>query len=136
MDCGAPYKPLFEILDAVLFVRRVQASPVVQLSHQKGILKHNSIYPYTRSQTISYSISTGSLTFLKENLFGNALIPKIVVVGMVKSSAYTGDHQHDSFNFEHFNVKSIGLFRDGQSLPHRQIYQPDFDAKLFTCDYV
>ena len=136
MGCVAPHKPLFEILDAVLFVRRVKVAPAVQLGHQKGLLKRNAIYPYTRSQTISYSISTGSLTFFKENLFGNALTPKFVVVAMVKSSAYTGDHLHDSFNFEHFNVKSIGLFRDGQSLPHRQIYQPDFDAKLFTCDYV
>ncbi len=136
MDCGVTEKPKFEILDAVLYIRRVKVAPAVQLGHQKGLLKRNAIYPYTRSQTISYSISTGSLTFFKENLFGNALSPKFVIVCMIKSSAYTGNYNANSFDFAHFDVKCIGLFRDGQSLPHRQIYQPDFTNKLFTCDYV
>ena len=58
MDCVAAYKPQFEIIDAILYVRRVKLCPAVQLGHQKGLLKHNAIYPYTRSQTISYSITT------------------------------------------------------------------------------
>ena len=55
---------------------------------------------------------------------------------MVKSSGFNGDDAEDPFYFDHFDVSSIGLYKDGQALPHRQIYTPDFTNKLFTLDYV
>ena len=55
------------LLDTVLYVRRVKVAPAVQLAHQIGLRKQNAIYPYSRTQLISYSISQGSLTFFKEN---------------------------------------------------------------------
>ena len=86
---------------------------------------------------ISYSIPQGSLSHFNDNLFSTRLLPKFVVVAFVKASAYAGSElQGDPFKFDHFNVNSIGLFRDGQSLPYRELYEPNFKEGLYTRDYV
>ena len=92
--------PQVDIKKATLYVRRVKVAQTVQLGHQIGLLKRNAIYPYTRSETISTSISKGSLSFTKDNLFGQSLLPKFVVVGTVNGSAYNGNNLHDAFKFE------------------------------------
>ena len=38
--------------------------------------------------------------------------------------------------FEHFNIASIGLFKDGQALPYQTSYTPNFNENLFARDYV
>ena len=77
---------------AVLYVRKVKVSPAVQLGHQVGLLKQNSIYPYTKSTIVSNVIPTGSLSYTKDNLFIHTLLPKFIVVCMVKGSAYNGSY--------------------------------------------
>ena len=55
---------------------------------------------------------------------------------MVKGSAYNGSYEQDPLYFDHFKVHSVGLYRDGQSLPYREIYEPDFEKGLYTREYV
>jgi hypothetical protein len=129
-------QPRINLIKAMLLVRRVKVSPSVQIGHITGMIKKNAIYPYTKSQVVSYSISQGSLSYFKENLFGSSVLPKFVVVAMTKSLAYTGNFKEDPFNFDHFNVNSVGLYRDGQAVPYRESYAPDFENDLYVCDYV
>ena len=124
------------IHQAKLFVRRVKVSQAVSLGHQIGLLKQNAIYPYTRSKVVSYAVSKGSLSYSKDNLFSTSLMPKFLVVGMVQGKAYNADPDLDPFKFEHFDVNSVGLYCDGQSVPYRAAYHPNFKKGLFTCDYI
>ena len=115
------------LLDAKLYVRRVRVAPEVMLAHEKGLMNKNAIYPYTRGQVISYSIPKGSLSSYRDNLFSASLLPKFVIVGFVKSVGFIGDDLSAApFDFDHFNVNSVGLYRDGLSMPFRDIYQPGF----------
>lgn len=134
---GGVGNPVIRILASKLYVRRVKVAPSVALGHQKGLATKNAIYPYNRGQAISYSIPTGSISHFNDNLFSTKLLPKFVVVGFVKGTAYGGTIlANDPFKFEHFNVNSVGLFRDGQSLPYRELYEPNFDEELYTRDYL
>ena len=129
--------PQIKITHAKLYVRRVRVNPTLALAHNKGLASRNAIYAYNRGQMISYSIAQGSLSHFNDNLFSTRLLPKFVVVGFVKASAYNGSELEGSpFKFEHFNVSSIGLFRDGQSLPYRELYEPNFKDGLYTREYV
>ena len=128
--------PCITISKAMMLVRRVKVSPAVQARHLLGLGKKNAIYPYTRSQVVSYAISQGSLSYFKENLFSSSLLPKFVVVAMVKSLGYTGSYAEEPFKFDHFNTNSVALYRDGQALPYRESYTPDFENGLYVCDYV
>ena len=130
--------PRIKITHAKLYVRRVRVNPTVTLAHNKGLsLDRNAIYNYNRGQMISYSIAQGSLSHFNDNLFSTKLLPKFVVVGFVKAAAYNGrELENNPFHFEHFNVCSVGLFRDGQSLPYRELYEPNFKEGLYTREYV
>jgi hypothetical protein len=127
------------LLDVKLYVRRVRVAPEVMLAHEKGLMNKNAIYPYTRGQVISYSISKGSLSSFRDNLFSASLLPKFLIVGFVKSAGFIGDDLSAApFDFDHFHVNSVGLYRDGLSMPFRDIYQPGFGKTpaLVLKDYV
>ena len=129
--------PQIKITQAKLYVRRVRVHPSLALAHNMGLATKNAIYAYNRGQMLSYSVSQGSLSHFNDNLFSTRLLPKFVVVAFVKASAYTGTElDSNPFNFEHFNVSSVGLFRDGQSLPYRELYEPNFKEGLYTREYL
>jgi hypothetical protein len=129
--------PAIEIMASKLYVRRVRVSPSVIKGHEIGLHKKNALYNYTRSQVVTYSIPTGSFSHFRDNLFSSPLLPKFVIVAMVKSDAFSGDETAgDPFEFKDFGVQSIGLYRDGQSLPYRELYQPNIKQGLYLRDYM
>jgi hypothetical protein len=128
--------PKIQLLQTKLYVRRVKCNPSVLQGHSVGLMKRNAIYPFTRSNVVSYSIPKGSMSYNKDNLFLQSQLPKFVIVGMVKTQAYNGVLADDPFYFNHFDVSSVGLYKDGQSAPYREIYEPNFENDLFFRDYV
>ena len=129
--------PVVKRLVTKLYVRRVKVNPSVLLGHRLGLVKKNALYSCNRGQVVSYSIPAGSLSHYKDNLFSMTLLPKFVIVCFVSSASFNGsDLESDPFKFEHFNVNSVGLFRDGQAIPYRDLYEPDFENKLYTREYV
>ena len=50
---------------------------------------------------------------------------------MVKSSAYSGDFSLNPFHFEHFDVRSIGFYVNGEPTP-----RPPFKLDIEECDYL
>lgn len=129
--------PVIDIKTAKLYVRRVRVSPSVIKGHMLGLSKTNAKYDYTRSQVVTYAIPTGSQSHFRDNIFSSPLLPKFVIVGMVKTSSFNGDATAgDPFNFANFDLQTIGLFRDGQSLPFRELYQPNFSGGNCLRDYM
>ena len=129
--------PKINLKAAKLYVRRVRASPSVLKGHELGLVEKNVKYDYTRSQVVTYTIASGSHSHFRDNVFSSLLLPKFVIVGMVKSASFNGDAAaSDPFEFSHFNVQSVGLFRDGQPLPFRELYQPNFRDGICICDYM
>jgi hypothetical protein len=125
------------ILNAKLYVRRVRVAPEVLLAHEDGLMRRNAIYPHTRGKVLSYSIPTGTLVNYNDNIFSSSLLPKFVIVGFVTSVGYAGDNLTSApFNFQHFNLSSLGLFIDGQSVPYREVYKPRFSKGLVVKEYL
>jgi len=124
-----------DLKKAILYVRRVKVNTALSLGHQLGLIKANAVYPITKSQVISYTISAGSMSYFKDNIFSSLRLPKFVVVGFVSAKAFNGAFSEDPFKFKHFDVNSVGLLCDGQSVPFRNVYEPDFANGLFVRDY-
>jgi hypothetical protein len=40
------------------------------------------------------------------------------------------------FAFKHFDVSSVGLYLDGQSVPFREVYKPNYAKDLVLKDYI
>ena len=129
-----PWKLQFN--DALLYVRRVKVSPAINTAHEIGLAKMNALYPYTRTKTITFTIPSGNSSVFKDNLFSSKLLPKLVIVAMVKSAAFNGSLTDGPFNFEHFNISRMSLHRDGALIPHTRAYSSQFDKGLYTDTYV
>ena len=122
-DAAKEYK--IEIVDIVFRACMVKVNPGVIIGHAAAMEKSDAIYPYTRVETKSYSISKDSSNVYLDNIFqGNR--PSKIVFGFVASKAFNGDHTRNPFKFHHYSVTDVKLVIDGQSVPGNPL-KLDFD---------
>ena len=114
------------ILDAGLYVRKVDVSPVIALAHARTLEKANAVYPLTRTITRVFSAATGSLSFAEDNLFMDKL-PNRIVLGFVRGDAYNGTYARNPFNFQHCRVNYLALYHQGKEIPGKAL-KPSFAA--------
>lgn len=122
------------IVEAKLNLCLVKLYPSVVLGHAAALKQTPAIYEYDRSIMQSYQISKDSYSFSQDNLF-QGLIPTSIIVALVSSQAFSGHRKKNPFNFAHYNVKSIGFYIDGQSVPHSKPMELDFVKNNFLEGY-
>lgn len=123
-----------QILQASLYVKRVQVSPAVRIGHSQALLTSPAKYALDRAGLKVYSIPTGTRITNHENLFLGQ-IPKTVILGFVDNEAFSGSYQRNPLCFHHYNINHAALYLDGQQIPARP-FQPNFDADLAIREYV
>ena len=134
-----PHKPEFTLMcfeatpdyrvkleKAILYVRRVRMNPSVINGHMQGMTKRNAVYPVNHSKLIDFTIPAGQRSYTRERLFP-LQTPKILVVALVDNGAFNGSYTMNPFNFQHFNLNEIALYRNGLGVPGRP-FTPDFSA--------
>ena len=123
------------VQQALMFVRRVKVLPSVLLAHELGLKKNNAIYPIKMTNLYTQTIPTGSRTFHQDHIFrGHS--PKLLIVALVKSSAFAGDFTQNPFKFEHFNLNHLLLTRDGEPVPFARPFTPNFADGLCVREYM
>ncbi|XP_035205678.1 uncharacterized protein F54H12.2-like [Stegodyphus dumicola] len=105
------FKVLLE--QASLFVRKVRVSPGVVLGHAKSLEKSTAKYPINRVLCKAYSIPTGNMSFIQDNIFIGQM-PNRIVVACVDNDAFNGNYKKSPFEFKHYNMNFIGVYVDGQ----------------------
>ena len=104
------------ITEAVLWIRRVQVAPSIELAHAKTLMNgKNAIYPLHRGEIEVTSVPPNQQTVSKDNLFMYRL-PTKLVIALVKNSVFNGDETTHSYTFEHFNLKNLEVSIDGQNV--------------------
>ena len=125
-----------QITKAILYVRRVKVHPAITKAHSIGLQTKNALYPYTRTKVVSSVVPTGSSTFFHDNLFSSHVLPKIVVIGLVKGISFSGTVKHRALFFGNYGVSRVELLRNGQSIPYRTGYICDFAGEIFNDVYL
>lgn len=113
------YKVLIE--QAVLRVRRVTVSPTLRLEHERYLEKTTAKYPLSRVSVKPIAIPQGLLSLDRENVFLGVL-PKRVVIGLVRSEAFHGSYARNAFNFHHYKVTQVALSVNGDSHKPIQVH--------------
>ena len=116
-----------------LHVRRMLLNPSVINGHAVGMNKQNAIYPINHTELITFTIPAGQKSHVKDRLFP-LQAPKLLIVGMVENAAFNGAYDKNPFNFQHFNLNKIALFREGESIPGRP-FTPDFTKEHYARSY-
>ena len=125
---------IYKITKCVLYVRRMRVNDSVISGHNKGLENHNAKYPLRHMDISTFTITKGVHNYVKDRLY-QSQTPKMLIVGCLEHDAFNGNIQKSPFNFQHFDLNKIGLYRDGELVPG-QIFQPDFDKNLFLHAYV
>lgn len=102
--------------------------------HYKGLEKQNAKYPLRHMDINTFTITKGVQNFVKDRLYASQT-PKMLIIGCLEHEAFNGSIKKNPFNFQHFDLNKIGLYRDGELVPG-QIFQPDYDNKQFLNAYV
>ena len=114
------------VVDAVLKVYKATLKPELNVSHTETLAKVPASYVYDKTQIKVFSVMSGQYSFRYDDIFTGD-VPEFLVIGLVKSKAYTGDYTLNPFNFVHKNLSSLGVYINDESLPTRPI-RPNFTS--------
>jgi len=116
-----------------LFVRKVKLNPAVSLAHEKALEKATAKYPIKRVLLKTFSIPTGQMSHVQDNLFLSQT-PGRIVVGLVDTVAFNGRLNTNPFNFKTCDLSFFGLYSDGKQVPAKPL-TPDFTRGQFVRSY-
>ncbi|KAJ8018759.1 hypothetical protein HOLleu_43082 [Holothuria leucospilota] len=123
-DVDVEYKVV--VKEASLFVRKVKLNPGVTLAHARALEKATAKYPIRRVVTKVFSVPTGNMSFVQDHIFLGQL-PKRLIVGCVRNTAFNGSYQQNPFNFDHFGTNFLAVYMDGEQIPYKPL-KPTFTA--------
>ena len=126
------FKIQFE--EVILQVSRAEMNPSVINGHATGMKRQNAHYPITHTDLITFTIPKGQKSYIKDRLFPDQS-PKLIAIAMVENEAYNGSIKKNPFNFQHFDLSKIALYREGRSIPGAPL-TPNFDEGMYLHSYV
>ena len=120
-DGTTPLKYKLEIDEAIMYVARKPVSPQIVSLHRSQ-LDRNETFKYIFNQGVvkTFTIPPGLAAITTESLL-TGRIPKILLIGLVKSSALHGVLTQSPVNFEHFNRSNVCVQWSSESLEQRAI---------------
>ncbi|XP_041364399.1 uncharacterized protein F54H12.2-like [Gigantopelta aegis] len=110
-----------KIEDVYLRVCKVRPNTAIITAHAKTLQNTEAIYPFTRSDIKVASIPRGQLSFHWDHLFQNKC-PNKVVVALVSAEAVNGSYTKNPFNFAMYDLDTIALYVNGESLPAQPLH--------------
>ena len=113
-----------------LEVHAVDVQPIIYQAHLDGLKSQNMVYHFTRECVVSETVAQGSLGKVWSNAFPTSQVPKLIVLTMVRSDAFTGSNKYNPFHFQHFNVNYIQLTVNAKPVPYVEPFQPTAWDKL------
>ena len=111
----------FEIDDAVFLVSRKPVSAKIMELH-RSLLNKNETYIFVMPEAVvrTMYVPAGMTSISSENLLIGQ-IPKLIILGMVKSTAVGGVLTESPVNFQHFNLSNVTISWNADTLESRSI---------------
>ncbi|XP_053200849.1 uncharacterized protein F54H12.2-like [Panonychus citri] len=128
----AKYEIKFEKFS--LHIKRVKLFPEAQKSIIAGLEKGPAKYFITRNDTRVFSIPSGQSSASIENVY-HGVLPRRILVGLVKDAAQEESIYLDPFEFKHFNTNFISLNVDGNMIPSIP-YSPNFSSNYYMREFI
>ncbi|XP_069618444.1 uncharacterized protein F54H12.2-like [Ranitomeya imitator] len=122
-----------QIVNAALYVKRVQVSPAVRIGHSQVLLSSPAKYALDRACLKVYSIPGGMRNSNHENLFLGQ-IPKTVILCFVYNDAFSGSYQKNPL-FSPLSDQSRGSVF-GRAADPAKPFHPNFDAEHAVREYM
>lgn len=109
----ANLSPRLEIQEAVLYIRHIKISPMLELEHTKTLERRNAVYSFLEGNVMLVTVTQGQRQATICDLF-NGRIPKKLVCSVMSNKDVNGDYSVYPFKFEPKGVESIDATVDGE----------------------
>ena len=129
---GGDYKLDFQSLK--LYVKSVELMKSYYLSLERTLPHTPAKYPLKRIATYNLHITQTRRSIPENDIFGG-IIPRRVIIGCVKSTAFHGNIKNSPFNFEHFDLTEIYIRAGGERYPNIPL-APDYENNNFVRAYM
>jgi hypothetical protein len=123
-----------KIKDPALFVRNVQLSPAVRMSHVKALEMTSCKYPIRHIEVKVDTVPRGNMNYVQDSMFLGQL-PNRLVIGCVDSDALNGTITKNPFDFKHYKINFVALNEDGRQIPAK-LLQPSFENAGYIRSYM
>lgn len=117
----------FKVEDATLWIRKIKVSPSILLAHANSLSHHTAKYAYKRVEMQNHTLPQGSQKHTIENMYLGR-IPTRIIVAFVTHAAFSGHYEKSPFNFQHFGLNYLSVFKNGEQVNCRP-YTPSFGDK-------
>ena len=132
MASRTSYFPQLKIKDFYIVARRIELTQSALRSYfrPQALQRYVGALTEVHSHALVTGISKKTIT-----VYSNGIVPKQIIVGMVRTSAFVGDYTLNPFDFQHFGLNKIALKVNAIRVPQEPL-QPDFEKKLYKREYV
>ena len=113
-----------------LDVCKVQVNKYCMSGHKAALEIANGMYPLQKTVIIAKELYEGSRGQSWEDIF-QGYVPSKMVIGMVHSTAFSGDFSKNPLRFQHFDIDSLGFTVNGEPTP-KEAFQYDMEKNLFV----
>jgi hypothetical protein len=121
------------LTDAYLSVCKVTPFPAIVMGIETALQEKAALYPYTRTDMRSFNISKDQFDFHLEDIYQQQ-VPNEVIIGMVQASAFNGSYKLNPYDFKHFDISSLALYVDDESVPAKPL-KLDFSSGDYISAY-
>jgi hypothetical protein len=110
-------KVYFKFEEALLYVKRIRASPSILASHNEALLTgHPTRYNFTRVELKTFTNASGSKSLSIDNAI-LGVIPKRLIFIMIRNTDFLGQANTNPFNFRHYDLNSFAMYVNGRQIP-------------------
>lgn len=123
---------IIHIVKCSLWLRTAVLNPSITEAIDNNLLADNpALYPIDRVSTKFYTMNAG--TFAEERVLQRSgQLPTKMLVALVAQDAQSGSWTRNWARFQHFNVTSVELIADGETVER---YNPNFGNNQFAREY-
>jgi hypothetical protein len=112
------------IISLKLYIRKIVPTETIRKIHTATFEKTDAYLPFSRSVIKKHLINNGVTNVSLSGIF-KGVLPRQIVMAIVKSTRIDGRKEENPFKFEHYSLNYVNLRVDGQNCPPVP-YQPDF----------
>ena len=114
-------KATFKFLDAELIVRRIRSGPKISVVHTKSPSKGClALYNVTRVELKTFTFACDPQAISINNVV-LGILPKRLLVTMVKNTDFLGSRDSNPYNFRHYDLTSFTLYLNGGQIPSESL---------------
>lgn len=117
-SAGKGYK--LSIVEAYLSVCKVTPTPAITMGIESTLKEKPALYPYTRTEMRAFQLPKDQYTFHLEDIYQQN-VPSEVILGFVNAKSHHGDYSLNPFNFKHYDLGTLGLYIDDESVPAKPL---------------